>query len=51
MLCAIWYHLYNLKIVKYAHGGVLLSVKLQAEELSEKLKVVVMEEVFPFGKN
>ena len=22
MLCATWYHLYNLKIVKDAHGGV-----------------------------
>ena len=30
MLCAIWYHLYNLKTVKNAHGGVLLLVKLQA---------------------
>ena len=24
MLCAIWYHLYNLKNVNNAHGGVLL---------------------------
>ena len=30
MLCAIWYHLYNLKNVKNTHGGVLLLVKLQA---------------------
>ena len=30
MLCAIWYHLYDLKIVKNPHGGVLLLVKLQA---------------------
>ena len=29
MLCAIWYHLYNLKSVKNTHGGVLLLVKLQ----------------------
>ena len=29
MLCAIWYHLYNLKNVKSNHGGVLLLVKLQ----------------------
>ena len=28
MLCAIWYHLYNLKNVKNTHGGVLLLVKL-----------------------
>ena len=27
---AILYHLYNLKIVKNTHGGVLLLVKLQA---------------------
>ena len=25
-----WYHLYNLKNVKNAHGGVLILVKLQA---------------------
>ena len=31
MLCAIWYHLYNLKNVKNTHGGMLLLVKLQAE--------------------
>ena len=30
MCCAICYHLYNLKNVKNTHGGVLLSVKLQA---------------------
>ena len=29
MLCAIWYHLYNLKNVKNAYGGVLALVKLQ----------------------
>ena len=26
MLCAIWYHLYNIKNVKNTHGGVLLLV-------------------------
>ena len=31
MRCAIWYHLYYLKNVKNTHGGVLISVKLQAE--------------------
>ena len=31
MLCAIWYHSYNLKNVKNTHGRVLLLVKLQAE--------------------
>ena len=30
MFCAIWYHLYNFKNLKYTHGGVLLLVKLQA---------------------
>ena len=30
MLCAIWYHLHNLKKVKNTHRGVLLLVKLQA---------------------
>ena len=29
MLCAIWYHFYNLKDVKNTHGGVLLLVKSQ----------------------
>ena len=33
MLCAIWYHLYNLKNVKNIHGGKLLLVKLQTEAL------------------
>ena len=32
MRCAIWYHLYNFKNVKNTHGGVLILVKLQAEE-------------------
>ena len=31
MRCTIWYHKYNLKIVKDTHGGVLLLVKLQAK--------------------
>ena len=30
MFCVIWYHLYNLKILKQNHAGVLLLVKLQA---------------------
>ena len=29
MLCAIWYHLYNLKNVKKPHGGMSLLVKFQ----------------------
>ena len=30
MLCAVWYHLHDLKNVKNIHGGVLFLVKLQA---------------------
>ena len=30
MLCAIWYHFYNLKNVKNTHGAVLPELKLQA---------------------
>ena len=30
-LCAIWYHLYNLKNLKNTSGGVTLLVKLQAK--------------------
>ena len=29
-ICAIWYHLYNLKNMKNTHGVVSLLVKLQA---------------------
>ena len=32
-LCAICYHLYNLKNVKNTHGGVLLLVTMQAYNL------------------
>ena len=31
VLCAIWYHVHNFKNVKNTHGGMLISVKLQAE--------------------
>ena len=34
MLCAIWYHLHNLKNVKNTHGGVLLLEKLQAQNIT-----------------
>ena len=30
MLCAIWYHLHDLKNVKNTHGGLSLLVKLKA---------------------
>ena len=35
MPCVIWYHLLNLKNVKNAHGGVILSVKLQPTTLQK----------------
>ena len=31
MLCAIWYHLYNLKNAKNTHGGVLLLVNFSLQ--------------------
>ena len=34
MLCAIWSHLYNLKIMENTHGGVLVLVKLQASDFN-----------------
>ena len=41
MLCAIWYHLYNLKNVKNIHGGVLLLVRP-----ATLLKVTLLYECF-----
>ena len=38
MLCAIYYHFYNLKNVKNTHGGVLLFVKLQAVQFIKREK-------------
>ena len=40
MLCAIWYHLYNLTAMKNTHGGVLLLVKLQA--LARRLQLATL---------
>ena len=45
MLCAIWYHLYNLKNVKNTHGEVLLLVKLLAEPAT-LLKVTFFQGCF-----
>ena len=42
MLCAIWYHMYNLKNVKNTHGGVLLLVKP-----ATLLKVTLLHGCFP----
>ena len=46
MLCAIWYHLHNLKNVKNTHGGVLLLVQLQAFKPATLLKVTLLHECF-----
>ena len=45
MLCAIWYHFYNLKNVKNTHGRVLLLVKLQAilDDLASYLIVYFLQ--------
>ena len=43
MLCAIWYHLYNLEKAKSTHGGVLLLVKLQSATL---IKVTLLHGCF-----
>ena len=37
VLCAIWYHSYNLKNMKNTHGGALHLVKLQAPLLKVTL--------------
>ena len=46
MLCAIWYHLYNLKNVKNTHGGVLLLIKLQPKKRATLLKVTLLDVCF-----
>ena len=40
MLCAIWYHLYNLKNVKNTHGGVLLLV-IQLQFFEQQNNIVL----------
>ena len=42
MFRAIWYHLYNSKNVKNAHGRVLLLVKLQAKSLQLYYRVATL---------
>ena len=49
-LCAIWYHLYNLKNVKNIHGGVLLLVKLQASACNFIKSITPPWMFFPFFK-
>ena len=46
MLCAIWYHLYNLKTLKNTHGGVLLLVKLQSEACNFTRKLTLPYKCF-----
>ena len=50
MLCAIWYHFYNLRNVKNIHGRVLLLVKLQAEPTT-LLKVTFLHGCFSHFSN
>ena len=45
MLCAIWYHLHNLKNVKNIHGGVLLLVKCGLQTATLR-KVTLLQECF-----
>ena len=44
MLCAIWYHLYNLKNAKNNQRGVIFLVKLQGP--ATKLKVTLLHGCF-----
>ena len=46
MLCAIWYHLYNLKTMKDTHGGVLFLVTLQAKACNFA-KSNILQRFFP----
>ena len=51
MLCAIWYHLYNLKNVKNTHRGVLLLVMLETEACNfTKSNTSVTRMFFVFSK-
>ena len=46
MLFAIWYHLYNLKILKNPHGGMSLLVKLQAYSTKSNTPLLVFFTLF-----
>ena len=51
MLCAIWYHLYNLKNFKNTHGGVLILVKVVFfQGVFQVFKLYKWYEVFHFQK-
>ena len=49
-LCAIWYHLCNLKNLKNTHGTVLLLVKLQVSACN-LLKVILFHGCFSYFLN
>ena len=52
MLCAIWYHLYNLKNAKSTNGGVLLLVKLKPKaKPATLLKVPLLHACFSHFSN
>ena len=42
MLCAVWYHLYYLKIVKNTHGGRLFFVMLATEAETCNFAIVTL---------
>ena len=46
VICGVWYHLHNLKIVKNTHGGVLPLVQLQAKKPATLLKVTLLHGCF-----
>ena len=51
MLCAIWYHLQNLRKVKNTHGGVLLLGKLQAFHQGCFLHLLIFYKCYQIAQN
>ena len=49
MRCTIWCHLYNFKNMKNTHEGVLISVKLQADDRTTHHKWVECIPLFSTG--
>ena len=50
MLCATWYHLYNLKNVKSIYGGVILLAKLQTSACNFIKSITPLWVFFTFFK-
>ena len=50
MLCAIWYHLYNIKNVKNTHGELILLVKLHVEACNFTKSITPPSVLFMFFK-